>query len=396
MQDGKSNKKGIKMTTQKIFYEDSYRAVFKAKVISCEVHEAGYQLRLNQTAFYPEGGGQPTDRGWIDGAKVSHVFIKEDIIYHSVDRHFKEGEEVEGVIDFERRLDLMQQHSGEHIVSGLIKKLYGYQNVGFHLSETYMTADLSGELTKEEIKHVEYLANEAIFKNIKVTAALYHQEEIKDRDYRSKIAIEGAIRLVSIQDYDVCACCGTHVKTTGEIGSIKIVGADKHKGGMRLTVLCGRRALQDSVKKQEAITRVSQLLSAKPTLVAEEVEKLLETLAGLKQKLNARTDELFELKASAYTIQEEKVLCVIEEDLSTEEIRKLCMAMTKRTDKTCLVLTPEAEGVKYALGAQSTDIRVLCKELNKAFNGRGGGAKEICQGTLTGTSREIIQRIQNQ
>ena len=389
-------REGIKIDTQKIFYEDSYITVFTAKVISCEGHGEGYQLRLDQTAFYPEGGGQPSDRGTIGEANVSHVFIKEGIIYHIVDRHFKEGEKVEGVIDFERRFDFMQQHSGEHIVSGLIKKLYGYQNVGFHLSEGYMTADLSGELTKEEVRYIEYLANEAVFKNIKVTAVLYHQEELIDKDYRSKIAIEGVIRLVTVQDYDVCACCGTHVRTTGEIGSIKIIGADKHKGGMRLTMLCGRRALQDSIKKQDAITRISQLLSAKPTLVAEEVEKLLETLASLKQKLNARTDELFELKASAYTVQEKKVLCVIEEDLSIEEIRKMCMAMTKKTDKICLVLTPEAEGFKYALGAKEADIRGLCKELNKVFNGRGGGAKELCQGTLTGTSREIIQMIQNQ
>ena len=178
----------------------------------------GYEVVLDQTAFYPEGGGQPADEGELGKAKVSDVRIKEHVIYHIVDIPLEVGSYIEGKINFERRFDLMQQHSGEHIISGIINTKYGYNNVGFHLSKENMTADVDGELTNEQVLEIERLANEAIYRNIPVQVGIYTQEQVKDMTYRSKIELNEEVRVVEVPEYDRCACCGTHVKYTGEIG----------------------------------------------------------------------------------------------------------------------------------------------------------------------------------
>ncbi len=375
--------------TRKLYYEDSYQTSFTATVISCEQNKEGYEIVLNQTAFYPEGGGQPADLGILQEVKVKDVRTKEGIIYHLTDAPLEVGQEVRGEIDFERRFDLMQQHSGEHIVSGLINSKYGYNNVGFHLNSEYMTCDFDGELTKEQIQEIETLANEAVYKNLQIGCNIYQDDEIRDKNYRSKLDLVGEIRLVTVPDYDTCACCGTHVKRTGEIGVIKCISSERHRGGVRMTLLCGKRAFKDYESKQEIISESSKMLSAKPDMILSYLSKLQEELNVARQKTMNLTNELFEYKSEFYLKTEEPVVFVYEPDLTGDILRRLCLMLSEKTDKIILVITGEGENFKYALGASKQDIRPLNKLLTEQFLGKGGGKSELCQGNLVGNKEEI-------
>lgn len=375
--------------TKKLYYQDGYMTHFTGKVLSCQEGKKGIEVVLDQTAFYPEGGGQPADMGILGDAKVSYVFIKDEVIYHVVDKALEVGTEVEGVIDFERRFDLMQQHSGEHIISGLVNAKYGYNNVGFHLSSDYTTCDFDGELTKEQVQEIETLANESIYKNLAIDCTIYNDPEIKEKPYRSKLDLVGDVRLVTVPDYDTCACCGVHVKTTGEIGLIKCTNVERHRGGTRVTMLCGKRALKDAQQKQDIIAEVSKMLSAKPEVITTNLVKLQEELAETKQKLAGLTSELFEYKTENYIQTEEPALYIYEKDLAGDALRRLCLMLIEKTDKKVLVVSGEGENIKYALAAKEMDVRPLNKLLTSEFNGKGGGKSELCQGNLTGSVEEI-------
>lgn len=375
--------------TRKLYYEDGYQTSFTATIISCEIGEKGYEVVLNQTAFYPEGGGQPADTGTLKDAQVIDVQIKEGVIYHRTNKPLEVGEEVQGQIDFRRRFDLMQQHSGEHIVSGIVKSKYGYNNVGFHLNHDYMTCDFDGELTKEQIQEIELLANEAIYKNLPIDGVIYKEDEIKEKDYRSKLDLTGAIRLVTISEYDTCACCGVHVKTTGEIGMIKCVSSERHRGGVRMTWLCGKRALKDYDKKQEIVSESAKVLSSKSDSIVKHLTKLQRELNEAKQKIAGLTNELFQYKSEAYLKTDKPALMIYEAELQGDNLRRLCLMISEKTDKVVLVLTGEAENFKYALSAKEKDIRPFNKLLTEQFNGKGGGKSELCQGNLVGSKEEI-------
>lgn len=381
--------------TKKLYYLDSYLTDFTATVLSCSEGKNGYEIVLDQTAFYPEGGGQPADEGTLGGRMVKDVRLKEHTIYHIVDGPLEVGSSVMGKVDFERRFDFMQQHSGEHIISGLINKHYGYNNVGFHLGKETMTADVDGELTSDQIAQLEYWANEAIYKNSPVEATIYTQQEVSNMTYRSKIELNEDVRVVTIPEYDTCACCGTHVKYTGEIGMIKVLSGERHRGGMRLTLVCGKRALNDYVKKQEIVGSAMGMLSAKPDKIVEHIQKLQEELSETKFKLTEAKEQLLTYKAETYIKSQESALCVCEEGLVPDELRKLCILLLQQVSKVCLVVTPDGEGYKYAIGSREQDIRPLCKELNMRFKGKGGGSAELCQGSLIGSWEEIKLFLQS-
>lgn len=353
---------------------------FKAHVLKCEPYNGNYAVVLDQTVFYPGGGGQPVDEGYLDTQQVLSVFEEEETIYHVLKLPLEVGKEVTGEIDFNRRFDYMQQHSGEHILSGAIKELHGFNNVGFHLSDYYMTADLDGELTLEELLEVEDRVNQAIYENKPIKAVFYKHTELTEVAYRSKLALEGDIRLVTVENYDICACCGTHVSTTGEIGIVKIVSADKYKGGMRLTVLCGKRALDDYKVKVDTIRQLSAQLSAKSESLVDAVERLKQELNSTKQLLVQRTQILLENEARE--LKDKGDLCIYREDLNVDEMRKLCSALAEKQEKPCIVTGKDSKGLRYVLGSGKEDIRELCKKLNKQFSGKGGGTASLCQGTL--------------
>ncbi|MBQ9158694.1 MAG: alanyl-tRNA editing protein, partial [Erysipelotrichaceae bacterium] len=260
--------------TKELYYDDAYRSEFQATVLSCEEDKKGYALTLDATAFYPEGGGQPYDTGTLNEAKVLEVHRKDDRIIHTVDTYLKPGTVVTGKIDVDRRFDLMQQHSGEHVFSGLVHKHFGYDNIGFHLGEKEVVLDFSGPLDHDEVSFIEAECNKMIQKNIPVEVTYPNDEELSVLDYRSKKELSGKIRIVSIQDYDVCACCGTHVRKIGEVGYCKVLSLSTKKGNARISVLFGKRATDYMAKIYEEVTTVSTLISKNPLEISQGVRHL--------------------------------------------------------------------------------------------------------------------------
>ena len=374
--------------TEKLFYQDSHRSTFTAIVQEVRPSGNGYEIILDRTAFFPEGGGQSSDTGSLGGVSVSDVQEIDGKIIHYTDGPLVEGTEVEGCIDWTERFSKMQQHTGEHIVSGLIHKIYGYHNVGFHLGTDSVTLDFNGVVPKEKLHEMEQLANEAVAKNLPVQVLYPTDEELSKISYRSKIEIEGQVRIVVIDGYDVCACCAPHVKQTGEIGLIKLVGMQNYKGGVRISMLCGFRALEDYYQKEKNNREIAVMLSAKEYETAVEVERLQEELAMKKAKIAELERKFLEQKVETLDISGE-IVCLFEE---TDPVmtRELVNLLLKKGAKMAAVFSGnEREGYRYVLGSRSLDVRKNGKLLNEAFHGRGGGKPEMVQGTVQGKREEI-------
>ena len=250
--------------TQKLYDIDSYIKEFDATVQSCETADGKYIITLDKTAFFPEEGGQTCDAGTIDGIEVLSVSIKDGVIYHTLPSPLEVGATVHGKIDFSHRYYNMQHHTGEHIISGIAHKLYGYENVGFHLSREDMTVDFSGELTRAQLDEIEILANKAIYECHNIYAYYPKKDELSALSYRAKLDLSENVRIVNIADVDSCACCAPHVAYTGELGIVKIVDAVKHKGGLRIRMLAGVRAYDYMAKVSKEASAVSVMLSAPP------------------------------------------------------------------------------------------------------------------------------------
>lgn len=374
--------------TEKLFYQDSHRSTFTAIVQEVRPSGNGYEIILDRTAFFPEGGGQSSDTGSLGGVSVSDVQEIDGKIIHYTDGPLVEGTEVEGCIDWTERFSKMQQHTGEHIVSGLIHKIYGYHNVGFHLGTDSVTLDFNGVVPKEKLHEIEQLANEAVAKNLPVQVLYPTDEELSKISYRSKIEIEGQVRIVVIDGYDVCACCAPHVKQTGEIGLIKLVGMQNYKGGVRISMLCGFRALEDYYQKEKNNREIAVMLSAKEYETAVEVERLQKELAMKKAKIAELERKFLEQKVETLDISSE-IVCLFEE---TDPVmtRELVNLLLKKGAKMAAVFSGnEREGYRYVLGSRSLDVRENGKLLNEAFHGRGGGKPEMVQGTVQGKREEI-------
>lgn len=374
--------------TEKLFYQDSHRSTFTAIVQEVRPSGNGYEIILDRTAFFPEGGGQSSDTGSLGGVSVSDVQEIDGKIIHYTEGPLVEGTEVEGCIDWTERFSKMQQHTGEHIVSGLIHKIYGYHNVGFHLGTDSVTLDFNGVVPKEKLHEIEQLANEAVAKNLPVQVLYPTDEELSKISYRSKIEIEGQVRIVVIDGYDVCACCAPHVKQTGEIGLIKLVGMQNYKGGVRISMLCGFRALEDYYQKEKNNREIAVMLSAKEYETAVEVERLQEELAMKKAKIAELEQKFLEQKVETLDVSGE-IVCLFEE---TDPVmtREMVNLLLKKGAKMAAVFSGnEREGYRYVLGSRSLDVRKNGKLLNEAFHGRGGGKPEMVQGTVQGKREEI-------
>lgn len=380
--------------TDRLFDEDSYRWEFSATVLSCEKYEEdGWQVVLDQTAFFPEGGGQFGDTGWLNGIEVTDTQEKDGVILHRCKTPLKEGSEVLGKINSRERFDKMQQHTGEHILSGIICGTHGYHNVGFHLGEDVTTLDFDGELTAEQLKDAEIRANEAIFQNHPVIVRYPSKEELKSMEYRSKIEIAGQVRIVEIPGVDRCACCAPHVKTTAEIGLLKILSCDRHRGGCRLSIVCGERAWKDYHKKQEIIRKVSAALSAKPERIPEAVEQQKEQQKNLRMQLNEIQERYFNEKLEKITSKDRFVI-LFEDAMDEIAARNFVNEAMKRCEGICGVfLGTEETGFRYILGSTSLDVRKTASQLNARFQGKGGGKPQMVQGTLTGKEIEILNSL---
>lgn len=379
--------------TEKLFYQDGYIREFDAEVLECEKTAQGYKAVLDRTAFFPEGGGQYGDIGWIDGVRVTDAHEKDGIIYHTMEGPLPVGGHVHGKLDWEERFGRMQQHTGEHIISGIVHARFGYENVGFHLGSDYCTMDFNGPITREQLREIETEANRAVFRNLAVEVTYPSKEELVHMEYRSKIEIEGQVRIITVPGYDVCACCAPHMKSTGEIGLIKLVDMMNYKGGERITMLAGFRALKDYSIKDENTKTVSALLCVKEYETAEAVSHLKEEMASLKGKNASLQQKLLGYRAAEIPLGE-GVTAVFDPELSGNEPRELMNLLLERGATCCAVFAgTDQSGYRYVIGSRKEDVRPYSKLLNEAFNGRGGGKPEMVQGSLTGTEEAIRAKL---
>ena len=375
--------------TIKLYDNDSYLTEFEGTVLSCDKCEEGYKTVLDQTAFFPEEGGQSADKGEIDGVLVKDVKLIQGIIYHYTDTPFEKGKRVFGKIDFSFRFRNMQNHTGEHIISGLAHSLYGLTNVGFHLGEDNVTMDLSGPLTQEDIDKIELLANEAVYKNMKVSGYYPDEEELSKLDYRSKSEIKDAVRIVKIGDLDLCACCAPHVKSTGEVGIIKIISFMKYKGGVRLNILSGKDAFMDYMKKNKSNSLISAHLSVKPEETFEGVKRLSEANGELLLKLSEKTKQLAKITVDSLA-QSDGCIVLFVEDADIPNLRLIGNDLKEKTASFGVILSGnDNEGYKYVIISEDSDVSEITKNANTALSGRGGGRGNMTSGSFGATKEEI-------
>ena len=378
---------------EKLFYEDPFLVEFTAQVLSCAPDKGGFAVTLDRTAFYPEGGGQSADHGVLGGAAVTDVREKDGEVVHTCDRALPVGETVAGAIDFARRFDLMQQHSGEHIVSGILCGRHSCDNVGFHIGHDLVTIDFNTQLTMEELREIEALANRYVWEDHPIEVSWPTPEVLSALPYRSKKALTGAVRIVTFPGADCCACCGTHVRRSGQVGIIKLLSCQKFREGVRIEMAAGERALRYCTEVLDQNTHVSQLLSAKPLETAAAVERLQKELYALRGRVAALEEGDFARKAEHFAGKGDVLL--LEGDMSSESVRKLCAAVMDTCGGRCAVFAgSDEQGYKYALGQTGGDLRSLVKDLNAALNGRGGGKPHFAQGSLQASGAAIREFFQ--
>ncbi len=366
--------------TERLYYTDSHMTEFNAIVTACEPGKSGFLVRLDRTAFYPEGGGQPCDTGYLDGVRVTGVHERDGEIVHYCGRPLEVGTEAAGRIDWARRFDHMQQHSGEHIVSGLIHAAYGYDNVGFHMGKDTVTIDLSGELNAEQLLEIENRANEAVWRDSEVRCFWPDAGTLASLPYRSKKALTGAVRLVEFPGSDLCACCGTHVVRSGEIGSVRLLSCTRFRGGARVELLCGGRALRYDQELFAQNRKVSNTFSAKPLETGAAAERAAEELAAWKYRANGLEDRLFAIRAAS--LEKDKDALLFEPGLKPDGARRLAVAAAGVIDGYAAAFSEEASAYHYAICRPGGDLRALCKALNAALDGRGGGKPELVMGSV--------------
>ncbi len=373
--------------TRKLYYENCHLYDFSATVTGCEPAEGRWRITLDATAFYPEGGGQAADTGELGGVRVLDVREEGEAVIHFCDGPLVVGAPVDGHIDQARRFDLMQQHTGEHIVSGLLHSRFGYENTGFHVGRDVMEVDFSGPLTPEDIAWVEAEANRAIWQNLPVTCWYPSEEELPGVVYRTKRQLAWPVRIVRVGNVDSCACCGIHVAQTGEVGIIKILSAAKFHGGTRLEMVCGQRAWQYVSAVFDQNRQVSQLFSAKILETAEAARKAADSLAAEKLRSGALEKQVLGIIADSYVNQKNPVHFA--QKLSGVALRELADQMGRRCHGFAAVFSGEDGNFSFCLASREADLRPVGRALTTALNGRGGGKAEFQQGTVCANKKEI-------
>lgn len=397
------------MKTDMLFEKYSYIKEFAATVISCEEEEKEidgkkltlYAVGLDATAFFPEGGGQPADGGTLGTLKVYDVQRTGDLVLHYVDEPMEEGTQVVGVIDFETRFRRMQNHIGEHLICGLIHNAYGYNNVGFHLTDELVTMDVDGPLTAEQIKEIEERANEVIAENVPITVTFPTPEELKNMTYRSKLDLDSGVRIVTIEGYDVCACCAPQPAFTGEIEIIKIVDFLPHRGGMRLFLRCGKDAYLDYVALHENNGRIMRALSSKRLECADAVEKMCQKLKEEKERAVALEKQIAELhlsiikeKLKKFAGDENSKEVIFLEGICDIQVRNIINEGVKLFPGVLIVFIKKEDGGYRFIASRKdenvgTPLPVMAVSMNEALNGRGGGSNKMIQGSVAATREQI-------
>ena len=390
------------MNKNALYYQTPYVKEFDATVLGCVKSGESFAVTLDQAGFYPEGGGQPADHGWIGDATVLDVQEQNngpELVY--TDRPLESGKIYHCRIDWTRRFRNTQNHSGEHIVSGIVHRRFGYHNVGFHMDtkvagmDGVMTIDFDGPMTWEQLMEIEQEANQVIYEDRPVRILWPSAEELSRMDYRSKKTLTGDVRLVEIEDADCCACCGTHVMRTGEIGLIKILSVMSHRGGVRLEMVAGQDAFHDYERKHALITELSRMLSVNAGDSADALKKYMEADYRKDQRIGELNRKLFQIKADGLREYPERVLCDFEEGMNPVELRKCCDYLMRHTPAEVVGVFGEHEdhSFLYVIGSETVDVRPGGKAFNQALQGRGGGQKEMIQGSVQAEQAKIERTL---
>lgn len=379
--------------TEKLYYSDGHLSRFTARVTSCEKEDGAWAVKLDRSAFFPGGGGQEADEGVLSDMKLLGLREEGEDIVHLTPAPLEPGALVEGRIDWPLRFSRMQGHSGEHILSGTVHRLFGYDNVGFHMGEEAITIDFSGELSREDLSRAELEANRAIWRDVPVRTLLPTPGELAAMDYRSKKELTGQVRIVEIEGVDLCACCAPHVSHSGEVGLLKIIDSMRHRGGTRLTLLCGEAALLDYEALHENNAAVSAALSAKRLETGGAIARVMAEQEERRAEFTKLKRELLQLKAAALRPTEGSI-CIFESDIDMITLRELVNAGSELAGKVCAGFAGTDGDYKYIIGSRTVPLRARAKEINAAIDGRGGGSDTMIQGTSR-ARREDIERYFN-
>lgn len=374
--------------TEKLYYADGEIRTFTARVLSCEECKGAWEVVLDRTAVFPGGGGQEADAGILAGQRIVSMREADETVFHIVPAPIEPGSEVSGEVDWALRFPRMQGHSGEHIFSGAVHRLFGGENVGFHMGEQFMTLDFSVELSAEDIAECELEANRVVWSDEPINSLLPSPEQLEHMEYRSKKELTGRVRIVEIPGADTCACCAPHLHRTGEIGLIKVLDSMRHRGGTRITLACGDAAYRDYALLHQVNARISSALSAPRLETDEYVARVMRESEAKHAEITRLKREILALKADALPVTEGN-LCLFEPDMDTVTLRELVNAAVERCGGICAAFTGADGDYKYIIGSKSVDLRAAARDINAAISGRGGGSSAMIQGTSTASRAEI-------
>lgn len=374
--------------TEKLYYKDAYIKEFEATVISSKEKNGNFEVILDKTAFFPEEGGQYSDRGYLGGARIENVLIEGDVIVHIADQTLEVGGVVKGIVDFDERYEKMQCHSAEHILSGLIHSRYGYNNVGFHLGAEEVTLDIDHPLSVDELMEIERLANEAIYDNVEIITLFPAPEELSKLEYRSKLDLTENVRIVNIGNYDSCACCAPHVARTGEIGLVKIIDFSGLRGGVRIRIAAGRRAMRIFNAMQNNLAVISHLTSTPKLECGEAVKRLSFEYEKCKNDFR-EFRRGFYLREAEYQEGADANLLLLYPDATPDELRIVANKLTERVGGILVLLSGCEEKYKYIISSHSVDLKAELKNINAALCGKGGGSSNMAQGSFATVLSEI-------
>ncbi|WP_352400545.1 alanyl-tRNA editing protein [Anaerotignum sp.] len=377
--------------TERLYYQNAYATKFMGRVIFCkEANDGCFHIVLDKTLFYPEGGGQPGDNGVLGGVRILDTQEENGQIIHYGDKPLEVGIEVRGEVNWTWRFDLMQNHSGEHILSGIICNKYSCDNVGFHMGKDSVTIDFSVQIPSQDLLWLEEKANEAIWRNTPLSITYPSKNTLEQLEYRSKKELFGEVRIVQAGEYDCCACCGIHVRFAGEIGMIKMIGAQNYKGGTRIELLCGKRALTYLQRVNQAASEVGRKLSVPEDKIDEAVSKIQSERDMLIQEVKKWKWQSFLMKIEQLPENAKDVL-ILADELSGKDMAKLADLAAEKKNGRAMVLTPSQRGYAFVLVSRKKDAHVIETELKKQFNCKGGGKEEAVQGIIEGDENILIQ-----
>ena len=378
------------METVKLYDKHPYETTFHATIQDIQ-YDKNTTLILDQTLFFPEEGGQCADSGTIDGYEVIDVQISKGIIKHILKGHveLEIGNEIQGEIDWDLRFSNMQNHSGEHIFSGIVHREYGYDNVGFHLGKDVVSVDFNGPIDEVSLRRIEKEVNQVIYENRVIRAYYPSEEELASLNYRSKKEVDAPLRIVEIENCDVCACCAPHVRHSGEVGLFKVVHMMNYKGGVRIFILCGQRALDYVLELDDNMNAIYHMLSANNSSVVKYVKQLIDTNNALKQEVfNLNKKEVQRLVEEA----NENHRYFFVEDLDKNLQREMVNSLAQRLEGYVGVFAgSDRMGYRFILASRNNDTTKLFDVL-KSHGAKGGGNALMVQGYIK-ISQDTIEEL---